>query len=145
MEGFQNEEERSADAQRHTQDKLCVCFPLVVCECWLRWFTSTGDCLGCLYSSSLCQCPGNNLALQGSMLKSVKTTDFIHTCQTKCCRGRVVSNLAHGNLTDNTNWFEAKLVQTFLFAEWSCDQNLSFFASLAELYGKCLIKGQSCF
>lgn len=51
MEGFQNEkEERSVGAQRQTQDKLCVCFPLVVYECRVRWFTSTGDCLGCLHS-----------------------------------------------------------------------------------------------
>lgn len=77
MEGFENEkEERSVGAQKHTQDKLCVCFPLAVYECRLRWFTSAGDCSDC---SAPCQCPDNNLAPQGSMLESMKSADFIHT------------------------------------------------------------------
>lgn len=91
MEGFENEkEERTVGAQLHTQDKLCVCFPLAVCKCRLRWFTSAGDCSD--YSAP-CQCPGNNLALQGLMLESMKSADFIHTCilsyrlsPKKCCK-----------------------------------------------------------
>lgn len=46
-------------AQRLTQNKLCVCFPLTVYECRLRWFTSAGA------RSAPCHSPGNNLAPQG--------------------------------------------------------------------------------
>ena len=80
MEGFENEkEERSVGAQRHTQDKLCVCFPLAMYECWLRWFTSASDCSNCLHSSAACQCPDHNLTLQSPMLEAMKTIDFLHT------------------------------------------------------------------
>lgn len=112
---------------RHTPDKLCVCFPLAVHECRLRWFTSAGDCSDCLHSSSPRQCPGYNLTLQGSKLEWMKTADFIHTyiLHTSLLRRSAVCNLAQGNVwtealsafwtihpfTDDTKWCEGK-VQT---------------------------------
>lgn len=54
-------------AERRAQDKLCFCFPLVECECSVRWFTSAADGLDARHSQNL------------PALMFTQTADFIDT------------------------------------------------------------------